>query len=71
MAAINPTLASHKLNVIDMEKLVRQKIRRLNPDRHKVIQIDVDNLLSVGFIEEVKYPGWLANVVVILKKGGK
>ena len=31
----------------------------------------MDNLLSVGFIREVKYPKWLANVVVISKKGDK
>ena len=68
---IDPTLASHKLNVIAITKLVRQKIRRFHPDRHKIIQTEVDNLLSVGFIKEVKYFKWLANVVVIPKKGGK
>ena len=31
----------------------------------------MDNLLRVGFIKEVKYPEWLANVVVVPKKGGK
>ena len=31
----------------------------------------MDNLLKVGFIKEMKYPEWLANVVVVLKKGGK
>ena len=31
----------------------------------------MDNLLKVGFIKEVKYPKWLANVVVVPKKGGK
>ena len=31
----------------------------------------MDNLLKVGFIREIKYPEWLANVVVVLKKGDK
>ena len=31
----------------------------------------VDNLLRAGFIREVKYPEWLANMVVVPKKGGK
>ena len=31
----------------------------------------VDNLLETSFIREVKYPEWLANVLVIPKKGGK
>ena len=71
MARIDPTLVSHKLNVIATAKLVRQKVRRFHPDRHQIIQTEVDNLLSVSFIREVKYPEWLANVVVIQKKGGK
>ena len=28
-------------------------------------------MLSVGFIREVKFPEWLANIVVVPKKGGK
>ena len=31
----------------------------------------MDNLLKAGFIREVKYPEWLANVVVVPKKRGK
>ena len=31
----------------------------------------VDKLLAVGFIREVEYPDWLANVVVVPKKGRK
>ena len=31
----------------------------------------MDNILKVGFIREVKYSEWLANVVVVPKKGGK
>ena len=31
----------------------------------------MDNLLRAGFIEKVKYPEWLANVVVVPKKGDK
>ena len=31
----------------------------------------MDNVLKAGFIREIKYPEWLANVVVVLKKGGK
>ena len=31
----------------------------------------MDNLLKVRFIKEIKYPEWLANVVVVPKKGDK
>ena len=46
-------------------------MRRFHPDRHQIIQTEVDNLLAARFIKEVKYPEWLANVVVVPKKGGK
>ena len=71
MVGFDPTLASHKLNIIATAKPVRQKIRHLHPDRHQIMQTEVDNLVSAGFIREVKYHEWLANIVVVLKKGGK
>ena len=63
--------ASHRLNVAPFAKPVRQKVRRFHPDRHLVIQTEVENLLHNGFIRAVKYPEWLANLVVVPKKGNK
>ena len=40
-------------------------------DRQKIIQAEIDKLLAAGFIREVEYPEYLANVVVVSKKGGK
>ena len=71
MTGISPTHASHRLNVAPSAKPVRQKMRRFHPDRHLVIQTEVDNLLRNGFIRVVKYPEWLENVVVVPKKGNK
>ena len=71
MIEINRTVASHKLNIIPTARLVRQKVRHFHPDCHQIIQMEVDNLLRAGFIREVKYPEWLANMVVVPKKGGK
>ena len=56
MVEINPMVASHKLNVLPTTKPIRQKVRRFHPDQHQFIQTEVDNLLAVGFIREVKYP---------------
>ena len=63
--------ASQKLNVVSSARLVRQRVRRSHPVRHQVIQTEVDNLLKVGFIKEVKYLEWLAKMVIVPKKGGK
>ena len=60
MVEINLTVASHKLNIISTPRPMRQKVRRFHLDRHQIIQTEVDNLLRVGFIREVKYPEWLA-----------
>ena len=68
---MSPIHTSHKLNVTPSAKPVRQKVRRFHPDRHLVIQAEVDNLLHSGFIITMKYPEWLANVVVVPKKGNK
>ena len=65
MTEIDPMLTSHKLNVIPLAKPVRQKVRRFHSNRHQIIQTEVDNLLKASFIREIKYPKWLANVVVV------
>ena len=71
MTGIDPAKASHKLNVLPSARPVLQRVPRFHPDRHQIIQAKVDNLLKAGFIREVKYLEWLANVVVVPKKGGK
>ena len=71
MTGINPTHASHKLNIVPSVRPIRQRARRFHSDPHQVIQVEVNTLLKVWFIKESKYPEWLANVVVVPKKGGK
>ena len=71
MTDISPTHASRKLNVISSTRPVRQRVRRFHPNHHQIIQEEIDNLLDARFIKEVKYQEWLANVVVVPKKGGK
>ena len=71
MTGISPVHASHKLNVVPLVRPIRERVRRFHSDRHQVIQAEVDNLFKEGFIREIKYPEWLANVVVVPKKGGE
>ena len=71
MVGISPTVASHKLNVLPTAKPVKQKVRWFHPNQHWIIQTEVDNLLAAKFISVVKYPKWLANVMVVPKRGGK
>ena len=71
MTRISPMNASYKLNVLPSARPVRQRVRRFHPERHQIIQAEVDNLMKARFIREVKYPEWLVNVVLVPKKGGK
>ena len=71
MIGISPTMASQELNIIPTARPIRHKLRHFHPHRQQIIQTKVDNSLKAGFIREVKYPEWLANIVVVPKKGGK
>ena len=71
MKGIDPSITSHRLNVLPTARPIRQRVRRFYSDKQKIIRNEIDKLLEVGFIREVDYPDWLANVVVVPKKEGK
>ena len=71
MRGINHAIMSHELNVDPTIKPVRQKRRKLGPERSKAVNEEVGRLLAAGSIAEVQYPEWLANPVVVKKKNGK
>ena len=71
MVGVDPNVISHKLNVNSTYRPVRQKRRRFAPERNQVINEEVEKLKKNGFIWEVQYPDWLANIVVVRKKNGK
>ena len=41
------------------------------PERYNAIKEEVQKLTTVKFIQEVYYPNWLANVVMVKKANGK
>ena len=71
MTGISPDVITHKLNVDPSFRPVKQKRRKFAPERNKIIDEEVQKLIDSGKIREVKYPDWLANVVVVSKKNGK
>lgn len=56
MKGIDPTITTHELNVDPTFKPIRQKRRKLGPDRSKAVNEEVDRLLGAGSIAEVRYP---------------
>ncbi|KAK1411206.1 hypothetical protein QVD17_37752 [Tagetes erecta] len=71
MTGISKDIITHKLSVDPSFRPIHQQRRKYAPERNVVIQEEVDRLLRAGMIREVKYPKWLANVVVVQKKNGK
>ena len=71
MGGIDPIIITHKLSVSQSFKPVMQKRRSLAPERQKTINEEVGKLLQAGAIREVKYPEWLADVVLIKKENDK
>ncbi|RDY07703.1 hypothetical protein CR513_08149, partial [Mucuna pruriens] len=71
MPGINPNFMCHQLSVAQGAKLVAQKRRKQGEEKRKAIREETTKLLTAGFIREVQYPSWLANVVMVRKANGR
>ncbi|XP_016192436.1 uncharacterized protein LOC107633307 [Arachis ipaensis] len=71
MPGIDPKLMSHKLLVHSGSQPVQQRRRKLGPEWAQVVEEQIQALLEADFIREVKYPAWLANVVLVKNQNGK
>ena len=71
MQGISTDIITHRLNVDQWFKPVKQKRRKFAHERNKVINEEVEKLLKNGMIREVQYSDWLANVIVVRKKNSK
>ena len=70
MRGLDPKLVSPKLNVDPKAKHVKQLAKKYNLDVEEKIKVEVIKLLKARFIEEIKCPEWLANIVPMKKKCG-
>lgn len=71
MPRIDPSVIQHQLNVDRNSRPVKQRRRSFAPESNQAIADEVRKLLEAGFIREVDYPKWLANVVLVKKTNGK
>ncbi|KAK9073810.1 hypothetical protein SSX86_006404 [Deinandra increscens subsp. villosa] len=71
MTGIPTNVITHRLGLDPTFRPIHQKRRKFAPETNIIIQEEVDKLLKTKMIREVKYPKWLANVVVVQKKNGK
>ncbi|XP_059664078.1 uncharacterized protein LOC132309830 [Cornus florida] len=68
MPSIDPATIEHRLNKDPTVKPIRQKRRTFAAERNMAISEEVNKLLKADFIQEVNYPDWLANVVLVKKR---
>jgi hypothetical protein len=64
-------IIEHWLQVNPSAKPKKQKLQKMLEEKIVSSKAKVQQLLDVGFIREVTYPQWLANVVMVKKKNGK
>ncbi|MCO5555449.1 hypothetical protein L7F22_008994 [Adiantum nelumboides] len=60
-----------KIELVEGEKPVRQKLRRMGKDQMNALKEEVDKLLNAGFIVPVDNAEWVSPVVVTPKKDGR
>ncbi|KAL0462787.1 UNVERIFIED_CONTAM: hypothetical protein Slati_0166300 [Sesamum latifolium] len=70
LEGIDPRFITHHLNIDPNIKSVKQKKRHFGPEKDKIIQAEVDKLMAAGHIEEIQFPEWLSNVVLMPKPRG-
>lgn len=66
MPGIAPSVMVHKLNDSSY-KSIQQKRRGYSAEKSQAAAEEVKKICEAGFIKEVQYTTWLANVVLVKK----
>lgn len=67
LAGVNQDLAKHSLNVTPRSHWVRCKLRPLRGNRRELVATEIKKHKEARFITPVRYPKWLANIVMVKK----
>nr|KYP71502.1 Transposon Ty3-I Gag-Pol polyprotein [Cajanus cajan] len=71
MPGIDANFICYRLAIHKEAKPVAQQKRKVGGERREAIITETQKLLNAGFIREVRYTTWLANVVLVKKSSGK
>ncbi|RDX77340.1 hypothetical protein CR513_42558, partial [Mucuna pruriens] len=71
MPGLDPRFMCHELSIKPGSKPIVQKKRKQGEEKRAAIKGEVEKLLAAGFVWEVQYPTWLANVVMVKKANGR
>ncbi|KAL0287551.1 UNVERIFIED_CONTAM: Transposon Tf2-12 polyprotein [Sesamum radiatum] len=71
MPGLDPKVAVHHLSVKKGAHPIKEGQRRFRPELIPLTETEVNKLIEVGFIREVKYPMWISSIVPVRKKNGQ
>jgi hypothetical protein len=71
LTGVSKYIIEHKLQINPSAKPKKQRFRKMSDEKVAAAKAEVQRLQEAGFIHEVYYPSWLANVVMVKKKNGK
>ena len=71
MSGLNPSIALHHLVVKKGVHPIKQAQKRFRPELIAQIETEVNKLIEAGFVREVQYPKWIANIVPVKRRINK
>ncbi|XP_074314028.1 uncharacterized protein LOC141649233 [Silene latifolia] len=71
MPGLSPKVAVHRLAIKKGTNPKKQPQRHFRPELVPEIEKEVNKLIEAGFIREVRYSTWIANIVPVRKKNGQ
>lgn len=71
MPGFDIDIVVHRVPLVEGCKPVKQKLRRTRPDILLKVKAEIEKQWDAGFLEVIKYPQWVSNIVVVPKKDDK
>jgi hypothetical protein len=71
MPGLDIDIVVHRVPLIEGCKPVKQKLRRTRPDILLKVKAEIEKQWDADFLEVIKYPQWVSNIVVVPKKDDK
>jgi 2C-methyl-D-erythritol 2,4-cyclodiphosphate synthase len=71
LVRVSREVIEHKLQVNPHVKPMKKKLHKMSEEKVEAVKVEMQRLLDVRFIREVRYLQWLANVMMVRKKNGK
>ncbi|KAK4404378.1 hypothetical protein Sango_0806400 [Sesamum angolense] len=71
MPGLDSKVAVHQLSIRKGARPIKQAQCRFRPELVPLIEVEVNKLIEVGFIIEVKYLTWISSIVPVRKKNGQ